>query len=341
MPITPQQALQALQQRQYEPVYFLHGEETYYIDLLNQYVAENVLAESEKAFNLTIVYGRDQDMAQIMNHAKRYPVAAERQVVIVKEAQELQDLHNEKGQKLLFGYLQAPNPATILVFSYAHKSLDARTTLSKRLVQAAVVVHTPKLYDNQIPAWINNYVDKKGLKITEKACWMLQEMVGNDLTRLAKELDKVQINLQQSSVIDDTSVQTYVGISKQFNVFELQRALARKDIYKANQIVFYLAANPKNNSAIPIVGLLFAFFTKLLLLHHAQDKSKESLAKLLQINPYFVSEYITAAQHYALSQVIANIEHLHQADLELKGVNYPAIPEGEILKELVFKLMHS
>jgi DNA polymerase-3 subunit delta len=341
MPITPQQAFQALQQRQYAPVYFLHGEETYYMDLLNRYLAKNVLTEAEKDFNLTIVYGKDQDMAQVMNYAKRYPVAAERQVVIVKEAQELQDLQSEKGQKLLFGYLQAPNPATILVFSYAHKSLDARTTLSKRLDQVAVVIHTPKLYDNQIPVWINNYVGNKGLKITEKACLMLQEMVGNDLTRLAKELDKVQINLQQSSVIDDTIIQTYVGISKHFNVFELQKALAIKDIYKANQIVFYLASNPKNNSAIPIVALLFSFFTKLLLLHHSQDKNKESLSKLLQINPYFVSEYTTAAQHYALSQVIANIEHLHQADLQLKGINYAAIPEGEILKELVFKLMHS
>jgi DNA polymerase III subunit delta len=209
------------------------------------------------------------------------------------------------------------------------------------LIQGAVVIHSQKLYDNQIPAWITNYVDKKRLKITEKACLMLQEMVGNDLTRLAKELDKVQLNLQQSSVIDDTVIQTYVGISKQFNAFELQKALAIKDIYKANQIVFYLATNPKNNSAIPIVALLFSFFTKLLLLHHTQDKSKESLAKLLQINPYFVPEYITAAQNYALSQVIANIEHLHQADLQLKGINYSAIPEGEILKELVFKLMHS
>ncbi len=341
MVITPQQALDQLQQQRYAPVYFIHGEEPYYIDLITNYLTDNVLQPHEKDFNFTLLYGKDQEMHQILNGAKRYPVAAERQVVMIKEAQDLSDLHQEAGQKLLLSYLQAPNPATLLVFAYKNKNLDARTTLSKRLAQDAVVVHSKKLYDNQIPAWIEEYVHKKGLKITEKASLMLQELVGNELTRLAKELDKLQLNLQESRVIDDTIIQTYVGMSKQFNVFELQKALATKDIYKANQIVFYLAANPKGNSAIPIVALLFTFFTKLLLIHASSDKSKQSLAKLLQVNPYFIQEYMAAAQHYSLSQVMANIEHLHQADLQLKGINYPMIPEGEILKELIFKLMHS
>lgn len=340
MPITPQQALGFLQNQQYAPVYFLYGEETYDINMLTRYIADHVLAASEKSFNLTILYGRDQDMQQIMTHVKRYPVAAARQVVLVKEAQELQDLHTAAGQKLLFNYLAAPNPATLLAFSYKYKTLDARTTLSKRLAQHAVMVQAKKLYDNQLSAWITEYVQQKGLSITEKASLMLQAFVGNDLTRLSKELDKLHLNLQPSTSIDDTAVQTYVGISKQYNIFALQKALAVKDIYKANQIMFYLAANPKHYSAIPLVALLFAFFSKLLVIHHAKDKSKQALAKALQLNPYFIQEYLTAANHYSLSQVIANIEHLHQADLQLKGINYPVIAEAQILQELLFKLMH-
>jgi DNA polymerase-3 subunit delta len=341
MPFTPEQVLRSLEQQQYAPVYFLYGEETYYTDQITSYIADKVLSDSEKAFNLTVVYGKDQDMAQILNYARRYPIASERQVVIVKEAQELLGLHSEAGQRLFFNYLQTPNPATLLVFCYKHKNLDTRTSLSKRLAQDAVLVYAKKLYDNQIPAWISDYAGQKNLKITEKACFMLQEMIGNDLNRLAKELEKIQLNLPKGGLIEDSTIQAYVGISKQFNVFELQRALATRNIYKANQIVFYLAANSKNNSAISVVALLFTFFTKLLLIHQTKDKSKQALSKLLEVNPYFIQEYMTAAQHYTLSQVIVNIEHLHQADLQLKGVNYPVIPEDQILKELVFKLVHN
>jgi DNA polymerase-3 subunit delta len=339
---TPQQVLDELTQRKFRPVYFFYGEENYYIDTITDYIADKVLLDSEKPFNLTIVYGKDQDIAQILGYARRYPIAAERQVVIVKEAQDLLGLHNQAGQKLLFNYLQAPNPATLLVFNYKYKNLDARTILSKHLSQDAVVVHAKKLYDNQIPAWINDYLRKKKLKIEEKACLMLQEMVGNDLARLAKELDKVLLNLQQEDTILDSTIQTYVGVSKQFNAFELQRALATKNIYKANQIVFYWATkHSKNNAALPVIALVFNFFTKLLVIHQTMEKDKQTLAKLLGINPYFLQEYLTAAQHYSLAQVIANIEHLYQADLQLKGVDYPAVTEEKILKELVFKLMHS
>lgn len=337
---TPQQVLVELKRRQYASVYFLHGEEPYYIDLITRYVADNVLSTAEKDFNLTIVYGKDQAMSQVLTYARRYPVAAERQVVIVKEAQELLDLRREAGQKLLTNYVKAPQPATLLVFAHKHKTLDARTTLSKILAQHAVLVHAKKLYDNQLPAWIADYVRAKGLTITEKASLMLQELVGNDLTRLASELDKVQLSLQAGSEVNDAVIQEYVGVSKQFNAFELQKALATQDVFKANQIVLHLAANPKNNPAIPLVALLFNFFSKVLLVHHAKDKSGQALAKALRINPYFIQEYLLAAQCYPLPKVIENIHCLHQADLQLKGIDYPTIEEGQILKELIFKLMH-
>lgn len=340
MSAKPQQVFTELKRQQYAPVYFLQGEEPYYIDLITRYIEDNVLSTAEKGFNLTIVYGKDQTMGQVLTHARRYPVAAERQVVIVREAQELPDLLREEGQKLLTSYVKAPHPATLLVFAHKHKTLDARTALSKVLAQHAVLVHAKKVYDSQLPAWITDYVRAKGLTITEKASLMLQELVGNDLTRLARELDKVQLNLQEGGEINDAIIQEYVGVSKQFNAFELQKALATHDVFKANQILLHLAANPKNNPAILLVALLFSFFSKVLLVHHAQDKSRQALAQALQVNPYFIQEYLLAAQHYPLPKVIENMHYLYQADLQLKGIDYPAIEEGQILKELVFKLMH-
>lgn len=340
MLLTPKQVLDALKSQKYAPVYFLQGEEPYYIDFITGYIEEKVLNTAEKGFNLTVVYGKDQTMAQVLTHARRYPVAAARQVVIVKEAQELQDLRKEEGQKLLANYVQAPQPATLLVVAYKHKILDARTPLGKVLAQYGVVMHAKKVYDNQLPAWIMHYVQARGLAITPKASLMLQELVGNDLTRLASELDKVRLNLQSRNEIDDTAIQAYVGVSKQFNVFELQKALAHQDVYKANQIVLYFAANPKNSPAIPLVNLLFTFFSKVLLVHHAKDRSQQALAKALQVNPYFIQEYLLAAQHYPLPKTIENIDHLHQANLQLKGIDSPTLEEGAVLKELIFKLMH-
>ena len=341
MVYTPQQVLTALKQKQYAPVYFSHGEEPYYINLITNYIEENVLSASEKDFNMTVVYGKEQTMAEILAYARRFPMGSERQVVIVKEAQELQDLKKEEGRKYLEAYIQSPQPATLLVWAYKHKALDARKSLSKTLAQQAVLVHAKKVYDHQIAAWISTYVRERGIEITEKATWMLQEFIGSNLARLANELNKIQINLKPGTAIDDFMVEAYVGISRTFNAFELQKALARKDAVRAYQIVSHFAANPRNNPAIPLVALLFSFFSKLLLLHHAKDKSESALAKLLQVNPYFIREYLLAVQHYTLSQVIENIQHLHQADLQLKGVNYPATPEGQILKELVFKLLQS
>ncbi len=339
MVCTPQQVLAALKKKQYAPVYFLQGEEPYYIDLLTRYIEANVLSASEKDFNLTVVYGKDQTMREILTHARRFPMSGERQVVIVKEAQEQQDLNREEGRRHLEAYVKSPQPATLLVWAYKYKTLDQRKSLSKVLALQAVLVHAKKVYESEVGAWITTYVREKGLSITEKATLMLQEFIGNDLARLAKELNKIHLNLQQDSAIDDAMVQAYVGISKVFNAFEFQKALAQKNAAKVYQIVMYFEADPKNNPAIPLVALLFSFFSKLLLLHHAKDKSAPALAKVLQVNPYFVQDYLLAAQYYPLPKVIENIQHLHQADLQLKGVGYPATPEGQILKELVLKMM--
>jgi DNA polymerase-3 subunit delta len=340
MVYTPQQVLTALEQKQYAPVYFLQGDEPYYIDLITNYIEKNVLSATEKDFNLTVVYGKDHSMSEILTYARRFPMGSERQVVIVKEAQEQQDLKREEGKKQLEAYIQSPQPATLLVWAYKYKTIDLRNSLGKVLAQQAILVHAKQVYDHQMAAWITAYVRDRGLDITEKANVMLQEYIGNNLTRLMQELNKIVLNLKQSTEIDDAMVQTYVGVSRTFNVFELQKALAQKNVIKAHQIVLYFETNPRKNPAIPLVALLFSFFSKLLLLHHAKNKSVPFLATVLQVNPYFVHDYLSAGQYYPLPKVIDNIRYLHQADLQLKGVDYPATSEGHILKELIFKIMH-
>ena len=338
MMYTPQQVLAALKQKQYASVYFFQGEESYYIDLLTNYIEKNVLSASEKAFNLTIVYGKDQAMHEVLTFARRFPMGGERQVVIVKEAQELQDFKKEEGRRLLAAYIQSPQPTTLLVWAYKHKALDTSKALGKMLAQQVVWVHTKKVYDNQVAGWVAAYVRAKNLNITEKATMMLQECVGNNLTRLANDLNKIELNLGHATEIDDVMVQTYVGISRTFNAFELQKALAQKNLKRAYQIVLHFAENPKKNPAIPLVSMLSSFFSKLLLLYHTQDRSTSSLAKVLRVSPYFVQEYRLAAQHYSLTKVINNIHYLHEADLQLKGITYPSTGDGPILQELIYKL---
>ena len=337
---TPQKVLKALQQKKYAPVYFLQGEEPYSIHLITNYIEKNVLNAAEKALNLSVVYGKDVSMQEILTHARRFPMGSAYQIVLVKEAQELQDLKKEIGRRLLAAYVQSPQPSTLLVFAHKHKILNARSSLSKVLSQQAVLVHAKQVYDSQIPEWITGYIQAKGLTITAKAILLLQQYIGNDLTMLVSELDKLQLNLKEKTEIDEAIVQAYVGISKAYHAFELQKALAQKDVHKTYQIVAYFVANPKNHPAIPLVALLFSFFSKLLCMHHSPDKSALSLAQRLSIHPYFLEEYRLAVQHYPLAKVIENMHHLHQADLQLKGIDYPATPEGQILKELIFKLMH-
>lgn len=341
MPILPlQQVLNLLKEQQYAPLYFLQGEEAYYIDLITAHLEQHVLSESEKAFNLTVFYGRDHTMGDVIRQAQQYPVIGERQVVIVKEAQDLADINRETGQTALSNYITTPNPTTLLAFAYKHKTLAANSKFSKVLAEHTILVNAKALYDNQIPAWIRGYATEQKVVITDEAILLLQELVGSNLGRLAKEIDKIILNLQPGATITNSDIQEYVGISKQFNAFELQNAIATKDIFKANQLVFQLASNTRSQIAIPVVSLLFTFFSKILLLHQAPDKSNQALAQVLQVNGYFVPQYVAAAKLYPVSKVIQNINHLQEADMQLKGIGYPFVGEGEILQELVYKLLH-
>ena len=337
---TAQEVLKELKGGTYHPVYFFHGNEEYYIDLLTNYIEQNALDETAKGFNQVVLYGKDTEIRDILTQAKRFPMMSERQTVIVKEAQDIKDLNKEEAQTLLEDYIKNPLTSTILVFSHKHKTLDKRKKLSKSLDKLTVMVDSKKIYDNQVPEWIRSFVEERGHNIEEKAIYVLAEYIGSNLQRLSNEISKVLINFTEPSLITPQLIEKYVGVNKDYNSFELQRALALRDILKTNRIVQYFGENPKANPILPIIAILYSFFSKLLLIHQETDKSKKNIASKLGVNPYFVNEYMTASSHYPLAKVIRNIGYLHEADLGLKGVTTTGISEGKLLKELVFKLMH-
>jgi len=333
------QIVKSLKAGQYATCYFLHGEEPYYIDLISDIIEKNALDEAAKGFNQIILYGKDVKMSDVLNNAKRYPMMSDRQVVIVKEAQNILDLGKEVGDKQLMNYLENPLPSTILVFCHKHKKLDKRKILYKTLEKHALVLTSNKLYDNQVPDWIRDYFAQKEYKITDKGVFMLSEYIGNNLERLANEIDKMLINFKEKVLIDDHIIQKYVGISKEYNAFELQKAVVLREITKANKIITYFEANPKNNPVIPIISILYNFFSKLLIVHSTNDKSDNNIAAVLNVNRFFVKDYLVAARNYPSQKVVSIIHDLSYADLQSKGVN-ANLPDGQILKELVFKIMH-
>ncbi|SDL04629.1 DNA polymerase III, delta subunit [Catalinimonas alkaloidigena] len=340
MPHTPESVLQDLKQGRYAPIYFLQGEESFYIDQIADFIEAHALQEFEKGFNQVIIYGKDADMAKVLNNARRFPMMAERQVVLVKEAQEITDLNRDTGQQMLEAYVRNPLPSTILVFCHKHKTLDGRKKLAQVLDKQAVLVTTKKLYDNQVPQWIERYLQEKKRQAMPDAVQLIAESIGADLSRLSNEIDKLLINLREGATITPDVVQQYIGISKDYNVFELQRALVYRDADKAYRIVHYFESDPKSHPIIPIIALLFTFFCKVLTVHAAADQSERGLAKALKINPFFVKEYLIAKRNYPPPRVAAAIHHLRTADLQSKGVEGGSITEGQILKELIFKILH-
>lgn len=332
--------LQEIKAGRLAPIYFLQGEEPFYIDQIADYIEKNILSDAEKGFNQMVLYGKDAPMALILNQARRFPMMSERQVVIVKEAQEIPDLGKEDGKKLLESYVKNPLPSTILVFCHKYKTVDGRSSLAKILDKHAILMSTKKLYDNQLPDWIEQHVKATGNSIDPKAAFMLAEYIGNDLARLSNEIQKLLLNFTEKVSIDSAMVQKYVGISKEYNTFELQKALALRDVVKANQIIQYFEGNPKNNPAILVIAFLFSYYSKLLQLHHQKAYNETEAAKILGLHPFIAKEYVLATRNYPLHKVIQNISWLQQADLQSKGVIGGSISDGQILKELVFRLMH-
>ncbi|UOQ70844.1 DNA polymerase III subunit delta [Hymenobacter cellulosilyticus] len=338
--LSADEILQQLRQRQYAPVYFLQGEEPYYVDHIADILEKYVLPEHDRGFNQVVLYGKDTDVATILGQARRFPMMAERSVVIVKEAQAVADLESDKTFPFLEAYLKNPLSTTVLVFCYKHKTLDARKKLGKLLSEKAVVMTSKKIYDNQVPAWITSYVRGKKQQITGQATAMLAEYIGTELGRLTNEIDKLLLNVKPNQGIDEELVQRMVGISKDYNIFELQKALVQRDVLKANRILGYFEANPKANPLIPNLTLLFGFFTKLLVLHQRGNPSDADFKKLGIMNSFAQKEYSQALRVYDFGRTRDIIHLLRRADLQSKGVESGSMSDGEILRELVFLILH-
>ncbi|RIA09469.1 DNA polymerase III delta subunit [Flavobacteriaceae bacterium MAR_2010_72] len=317
-----------------KPIYFLMGEEPYYIDKISDFIEDNVLSEEEKGFNQMTLYGRDVTIDDIISNAKRFPMMAPYQVVIVKEAQDL-----SRTIEQLAEYVSQPQPSTLLVINYKYKTIDKRKKLYKSLQEVGVVFESKKLYDNQVPDWIRRTLSGQDYTIALKASQMLVEFLGTDLSRISNELDKLKIVLPKGTEITPQHIEENIGISKDYNNFELRKAVGLRDSQKAFKIAQYFGDNPKDNPMIVTVSLLFNFFSQLLHFHGLHDKTPRNVASALKVHPFFVNEYIDAARNYPMKKVSAAVSTLREFDVKLKGVGSNAVPQGDLLKELLVKIM--
>lgn len=331
--MTEQEILKKIANKVYHPVYFLMGEEPYYIDLICDYIEANVLTDSEKEFNLSVFYGKDIDAPGIISEAKRFPMMSNYQVVIIKEAQTIKKIEE------LQSYITNPVKSTILVICYKYGKIDKRKVFAKTIDKVGVMYESKKIYEDKVPAWITEYLRKRQVAIQPKAAHLLAESLGADLSKVVNELGKLLINVEKGSEITADLVAKNIGISKDFNVFELINCLLYKDVTKAGQIVIYYGQNSKEYPCARILPLLYTSFQKVLLYHQIQDKSMNNVAAILSIQPYFVKDYVKGASLYSRAKVEQIIGFLHEYDVKAKGVDSTA-DGGELLKELVFKILH-
>ena len=333
--MTFDQIINDIDNRSFKPIYFLQGDEPYFIDLITDKLANGVLDEMQKAFNLNIMYGKDSDVASIDNMARRFPMGAKYTLVIVKEAQSLNKIED------LIYYASSPSESSILVLAYKYKTLDKRKKLHKAIAKNGVLFTAEKVYDNKIPKWIQNYLAKKNIDIEPSAGVILTEYLGNDLGKICNELDKLILTLPDGqNKIQAEHIETNIGISKDFNHFELMKALAKKNILKANRIIRYFGENQKLNNINQTISSLFYFFSKVLALHFIQSTSSREIAATLQINPYFLGDYQIAAKNYSRIKTVEIISILREFDLKSKGYGNPSVPADQLLQEMIFKIMH-
>ncbi len=329
-----QTILSDLKQQVYKPIYFLMGEEPYYIDEISNYIQNNVLSEEEREFNQVVLYGDAVTTKEVITMARRYPMMSKYMVIIVKEAQNLSDLDD------LVYYLQKPMSSTILVFCHKYKKVDVRKKFVAELPKVGVLFESKKLYDNQVPTFISDYLKGKGLQIEPKATQLLTEFLGTDLSKVVNELEKLSLLKPKDNLLTADIVGANVGINKDFNNFELLNALVNKDVLKANRIVLYFEQNPKNNPLVLTITVLFNFFSNLMLYYYIKDKSPANVAKELGINVYFVRDYQTAASKYNGWKTLQIIALLRTYDAKSKGIDSAGVPDGELLKELVYMILH-
>lgn len=337
---SPETVLKDLKAKKFAPIYFLQGDEPYFIDLVSDYIEKNAIPEFERGFNQVVIYGKEASVATILSHARKFPMMADRQLVLVKEAQNIPDLGKEDAQKMLISYLTNPLPSTLLVFAYKHKKLDGRSSLKKEIEKKAVLIEAEKIKDWKLNEWIEGYFKELGHQIEPKAAQLLADSIGNNLEVMTNEVGKMLINFVEPTRFNVDHISKYIGINKEYNNFELTKAIGFKDITKANLIVHYFIQNPKNHPVIPIFSLLYSYFMRIALLHRAGSLPESQLAGVIGVNPYGVKEYLIAAKNYKLGKVIDIFGYLKEADLRFKGVDAGSSSEGDILRELVYKILH-
>ena len=318
-----------------KPIYFLMGEEPYYIDKLSDFIEEKVLLEEEKGFNQTVLYGRDVSIEDIISTAKRYPMMAERQVVIVKEAQDLIRTIDK-----LESYAENPMATTVLVFCYKYKTLDKRKKVTKLLAKNGIVYESKKLYENQVGEWIKRVLAGKKYSIEPKANAMLVEFLGTDLSKINNELEKLQIILPVGSTITPKHIEENIGFSKDFNVFELRKALGERNQLKAYTIAENFAQNPKDNPMVVTTSLVFGFFIQLLKYHGLKDRNPKNVSAVLGVNPFFLKEYDVALKNYPMKKVSQIVGALRDIDVKSKGVGANAMSQSDLLREMLYKIFN-
>ena len=329
-----QDIIQQINNKVYQPVYFLMGEESYYTDKISDYISKNVLTKEEKEFNQITLYGKDSDVSTVISEAKQFPFGSTYRVVIIKEAQDIKKIED------LEIYLDNPLPSTILVVCYKYKKIDKRKSFGKNLSKKCILFDSKKLYENKIPSWIKTEIKKLGFSIDDKSANILTQYLGNDLSKINNELSKLVLHLKTGEQITPKIIEDNIGISKDFNVFELQNALGIKDVLKSNQIIKYFSENPKNHPFVLTLSSLFTFFQKVMIYQNLKDKSSKNAASALGVNPYFVSQFQIAARNYPMKKLFKIFTYLKEYDLKSKGVNNASTPEYELLKELTFKILH-
>lgn len=329
------QIMTDLRRKDFKPLYFLMGDEAYYIDTITDFIQNNVLDEMQREFDLTVVYDKDTDMNTIVNAAKRYPMMSPKQVLIVKEAQNIKDWDN------LEFYLKMPQSTTILVFAYKYGTPDKRKKWYQETAKKAVLFESVKLRDYEMSPWISRYVKTKNLTIDDKSLNILVEFLGADLSKVANEIDKLAIILKDKGQrITPEIIEKNIGISKDFNVFELQAALINQDILKANRIIKYFGDNKKANPIQMVLAQMFSFFANLMIFHYLADKSQGNVAVELKINPYFVKDYERASKIFNQRKTLNIIAWIRETDARSKGIESNNIDDGELLKELIYKILH-
>lgn len=317
----------------FKPLYWFEGEEDYFIDKAIDYAETSILKESEASFNLTIFYGKDAGWADVVNACRRYPMFSERQVVILKEAQQMRDIEK------LEPYVENPLESTILIVAYKDKKLDARKKFTKLVKETGTLVTTRKLYEKDLPDWTQSMIRSKGLNISAKALSLIVDHIGNDLTRIENEIDKLVLNLGERKSITEADIEKYIGVSKDFNVFELQSALATKDLSKSIRIIQYFDANPKAGPVQVILPSLYNFFSKVFMVFGAGTQDEKTVAGMIGVNPYFIKEYMQASKVYSYPQVEKALLLLHDYNLKSVGVGSTGTSDGSLMKELVVKIM--